>query len=216
MNFPSDMTFEYFLLSNYPGCFLQGLPIALLAGVIYLIIQAIRGSDAPRLHIWLSTLFVTYFVGLICLVCLFRGISELWYSILYPNGPGLVIKNYALKSGANFFPTFTIHMSAEKVANFLMFFPFGFLFPFFWKKATWKKTILYGFLLSVVIEVTQPLLNRFFDVDDIIMNVLGVFVAASFAYLIFDFPKEIKKKGARPPDANLSFAYSPCGVILPH
>ncbi len=34
MYFPSDMNFQYFFFSTYPGFFLQGLPIALMAGII--------------------------------------------------------------------------------------------------------------------------------------------------------------------------------------
>ena len=35
MYFPSNMTFQYFFFDTYPGYFLQALPIALIAGIIY-------------------------------------------------------------------------------------------------------------------------------------------------------------------------------------
>ena len=39
MYFPQDMNFQYFFFSTYPGYFLQALPFALTAGIIYIVYQ---------------------------------------------------------------------------------------------------------------------------------------------------------------------------------
>ena len=39
MYFPQDMNFQYFFFSTYLGYFLQALPFALTAGIIYIVYQ---------------------------------------------------------------------------------------------------------------------------------------------------------------------------------
>ncbi len=70
------------------------------------------------------------------------------------------------------------------VLNIIMTIPFGFLLPFTnLQKAKFSKTILLTFLLSLSIEIIQPLLSsaRSSDITDIITNVLG----GAIGYLIF-------------------------------
>lgn len=186
MNFPSGMSFQYFFFDTFPGCFLQVLPIALIIGVVYGIIRFAGDKYTPKWYKLLSVTFVCYLVGLICLVCLFEPITGLWYKIMNPNGSGLVIKNFSLQRGANFVPDFFFDFNAEKMANILMFMPFGFLFPFFLKSATWTKTVLFGLTFSIIIEVVQPFCNRFFDINDIIMNTLGVIISATMFFQACD------------------------------
>lgn len=83
MYFPSDMTFQYFFFDTYPGYFLQVFPIALIAGVIYGVIKYRNERSTPFWRKALSALFVCYVTGLICLVCLFDVIGDLWYRLLY-------------------------------------------------------------------------------------------------------------------------------------
>ena len=54
MYFPSDMNFQYFFFSTYPGFFLQALPIALIAGIIYVARQIRRGRRRSTGRIILS------------------------------------------------------------------------------------------------------------------------------------------------------------------
>ncbi len=60
--------------------------------------------------------------------------------------------------------------------NVIMTIPFGFLLPLVnKKKITLIKTIFYTFLLSLGIELLQPLINAFrsSDITDILTNVIG-------------------------------------------
>ncbi len=62
------------------------------------------------------------------------------------------------------------------ILNVIMTIPFGFLFPLIKNKnSKLLKTILYTFLLSLSIEILQPLINGFrsADITDLITNVLG-------------------------------------------
>ena len=60
--------------------------------------------------------------------------------------------------------------------NVIMTMPFGFLLPCIKiKKVTLLKVIIYTFLLSLIIELLQPLINGFrsSDITDLITNILG-------------------------------------------
>ena len=72
--------------------------------------------------------------------------------------------------------------------NVIMTIPFGFLFPLIKNKnAKLLKTILYTFLLSLSIEILQPLINGFrsSDITDLITNVLGGIIGY-IMYVIFN------------------------------
>jgi len=71
--------------------------------------------------------------------------------------------------------------------NILMTIPFGILLPLVRKEnTTLLKTILYTFLLSLSIELLQPLINgtRSSDITDIITNVIGGIIGYTI-YIIF-------------------------------
>ncbi len=71
--------------------------------------------------------------------------------------------------------------------NVIMTIPFGFLFPLIKNKnAKLLKTILYTFILSLSIEILQPLINGFrsSDITDLITNVLGGIIGY-IMYLVF-------------------------------
>ena len=68
------------------------------------------------------------------------------------------------------------------LGNILMFIPLGLLLPMVYEKA--KKTymvILISSIFSLCIEITQLFLNRCFDVDDLILNIVG----SAIGYIIF-------------------------------
>ncbi len=71
--------------------------------------------------------------------------------------------------------------------NIIMTIPFGFLFPLTQdKKSGMLKTILYTFLLSLSIELLQPLIDGFrsSDITDIITNTFGGFIGYIFYVIL--------------------------------
>ena len=75
----------------------------------------------------------------------------------------------------------------QVVLNIVMTIPFGFLLPLIKnKKINLMKTILYTFLLSLGIEILQPLINdfRLSDITDLVTNILGGIIGY-ILYLIF-------------------------------
>ncbi len=61
-----------------------------------------------------------------------------------------------------------------------MFIPFGFIIPLLWNISN-KKVIIIGFSISLFIEIMQLFLSRGTDIDDLILNTIGVL----FGLIIF-------------------------------
>ena len=76
-------------------------------------------------------------------------------------------------------PDFFNHISSETIGNFLMFLPFGILYPLSQKDLTWKHCVIKGLVAVTVIEVLQPVFGRAFDMNDIILNSLGIVVSTT-------------------------------------
>ncbi len=78
--------------------------------------------------------------------------------------------------------------------NILMFIPFGMYLRYYFKTSL-KKTVLFSFLFSLFLEVTQltglyfiyPYPYRLFDVDDLIINTLGGIFGYYFVSIFMKF-----------------------------
>lgn len=77
--------------------------------------------------------------------------------------------------------------------NVLMLVPFGFLAPLLWERLRGWRVLPAGLGLILAIELLQPFTGRSFDVDDILLNFLGVLVGALIAIPVQTLlPKQIK------------------------
>ena len=86
------------------------------------------------------------------------------------------------------------HMTS--LLNLVMFIPIGFLQGFVVKN-NWKKSILVGFILSLIIESSQLLVNVFigynfrtFDINDLIFNTFGAVIGYLALYVLSLFCKK--------------------------
>ena len=76
------------------------------------------------------------------------------------------------------------------VGNMLMFMPFGFFVAYILKlKKVWIMLLL-SLIVSLTIETIQSIIGRVFDVDDIILNVIG----AILGFLVFKIVYFLKLK----------------------
>lgn len=76
------------------------------------------------------------------------------------------------------------------VGNMLMFLPFGFFTSYYLKVEKIPLPIILTLIASVSIEVVQLCIGRVFDVDDIILNLIG----GILGYLIYKILKTIGEK----------------------
>lgn len=188
MYFPEDMTFQYFLFDTYIGYFLQALPIALVVSAIYGIIRFRADKETPISRKLFSCAFVCYITGLVCLVVGLDLMHIFWYNLFYPWNSSTTINWFG--GEFDFALDFINNISGETVGNFLMFLPFGILYPLLQKEPTWKKCVIRGIVAVAVIEVLQPIFGRAFDMNDIILNSLGIVVSTS---ILMNVKKAIKK-----------------------
>lgn len=180
MYFPDDMNFQYFFFSTYPGFFLQALPIALITGGIYTACQIRRDRRRSTDKIILSALFVCYITGLLCLTLLNSVIGDIYYFLFYhaPSGRSHTWFTFEYDLIPDFFHNF----GSENLGNIVMFLPFGILYPLFKQNSTWMRTLIAGFVTTLGIELVQPVFGRSFDINDIILNSIGVAVSTAVFY----------------------------------
>ena len=60
-------------------------------------------------------------------------------------------------------------------ANVILFMPFGFFAALLWRNYNWKRALLTGACITLFIEFCQLFIGRAFDIDDLMLNTLGVF-----------------------------------------
>lgn len=75
------------------------------------------------------------------------------------------------------------------IGNILLFIPYGLAIGYYIDLKKIRHAILLGLLVSCSIETMQYLIGRVFDVDDILLNVLGCAIGF-IIYLIFDKIRE--------------------------
>ena len=67
--------------------------------------------------------------------------------------------------------------SVNLIGNIALLVPIGFVVPFVFRNMTWKKTLVLAMAAGLSIEVMQVLLHvGIFDIDDIILNAIGVII----------------------------------------
>lgn len=79
------------------------------------------------------------------------------------------------------------------IGNIVMFLPFGFFAALLWKTFNGKRALALGLGLTCCIECCQAFMGRVFDVDDIILNALGVFCG----YLLWALLRRLAPKWTR-------------------
>lgn len=103
----------------------------------------------------------------LCATVIFRGASA-------ERGFRLIPFSSYWVYGSN---SYLLEMIAENLLNVVLFLPVGFLLGCGFQSLTWKKVLLTGCCLSVVIELMQLIFQRgFCEVDDVIHNTLGCMI----------------------------------------
>ena len=88
--------------------------------------------------------------------------------------------------------------------NIVLFLPLGFLLPFLWEKYhALRHALVFGFLLSLLVETSQLLNIRSTDVDDLLLNTLGT----ALGWLLFRLYFCVRKQTARITDPAAAFPY---------
>lgn len=79
------------------------------------------------------------------------------------------------------------------IGNVLMFIPYGFFVSYFLKEKRTLMILMLTLVVSATIEYTQLKIGRVFDIDDILLNLIGGMLG-SFIYIGFAKIGELFKK----------------------
>ena len=180
---------EIFTGNSVINQFIQVIPITLLVGLLYIIFRFLKlkknNSDINYKKEILYLIFVCYIVGLFNLVLVPRNFwNTIWHNIFYNlnENPFEGIFDFSY----NFIPTIYKIIIGEYalgswvktmiIGNLLMFIPMGILLSLCFKNFKKKNMFNYAILIPLSIEVIQLVVGRSFDIDDLVMNFLGIFI----------------------------------------
>ena len=188
---------EIFTGNSVINQFIQVIPITLLVGILYIIFRFLKlkknNSDINYKREILYLIFICYIVGLFNLVLVpINFWNIIWYNIFYNfnENPFAGIFDFSY----NFIPTiykiiigeYTLDSwgKAMIVENFLMFIPMGILLSLCLENVNKKNIFKYAVLIPLAIEVLQLVVGRSFDIDDLVMNFLGIVIGYYLVKLI--------------------------------
>ena len=188
---------EIFTGNSVINQFIQVIPITLLVGILYIIFRFLKlkknNSDINYKREILYLIFICYIVGLFNLVLVPINFWDIiWYNIFYNfnENPFAGIFDFSY----NFIPTiykiiigeYTLDSwgKAMIVGNFLMFIPMGILLSLCLENVNKKNIFKYAVLIPLAIEVLQLVVGRSFDIDDLVMNFLGIVIGYFIVELV--------------------------------
>ena len=124
----------------------------------------------------LLLLFITY------ILFLFELVTS---RDVYMNGTNLVPFREMFR-----YPVGSENFNRQVIGNILLFMPFGFFATYYTKIKKISSISFMSILVSLTIEVVQKFIGRSFDVDDIILNVVG----GILGFLVYIGLDAIRKK----------------------
>ncbi|WP_078380679.1 VanZ family protein [Sutcliffiella halmapala] len=77
-------------------------------------------------------------------------------------------------------------------ANMLLFLPLGILVPLIWRYwRSFRKVLILGVAVTCCIEIIQSFIGRSMDIDDVILNTVGVMIGYS-SIILLEFKRKYK------------------------
>ena len=153
-------------------------PILVICSIIFVSMRIVYLVKSDK-KIYIHKELLTYLFG-IYIMCLFTVVT---YQDVESYGnnftPFKEMFRYTL--GSNLF-------IKNVIGNMVMFMPYGFFTGYFLKINKVSVVLLLSMLVSTSIEVIQGYIGRVFDIDDIILNVIGSIIG----FLIYKLFNKIK------------------------
>ena len=158
-------------------------PILVICSIIFVSMRIVYLVKSDK-KIYIHKELLTYLFG-IYIMCLFTVVT---YQDVESYGnnftPFKEMFRYTL--GSNLF-------IKNVIGNMVMFMPYGFFTGYFLKINKVSVVLLLSMLVSTSIEVIQGYIGRVFDIDDIILNVIGSIIGF-LIYKLFNKIKDILPK----------------------
>lgn len=147
--------------------FMESLPnIWPMIVIILVIVSSLRIAYLITKHKkFLLHKELIYLIAITYILCLF-------YVVTFQDS------NYGISNYVPFKEIFRYSIGSKKfikniLGNIMLFIPYGFLSSYLLKNRKISVTFILCLIVSITIEVVQYYIGRVFDIDDIILNVLG-------------------------------------------
>ena len=72
------------------------------------------------------------------------------------------------------------------IGNIILFVPFGYFVSFYLKNLKWYVALILTFITSISTEIIQMYIERSFDIDDILLNIIGGYLG----YLLYKLQRK--------------------------
>ena len=159
--------------------FMESLPnVWPMAVIILVIVSSVRIAYLITKHKkFLIHKEIIYLIAITYVLCLF-------YLVTFQDN------NYGVSNFIPFKEIFRYSIGSHKfmknvLGNIVLFIPYGFLVSYLLKTRKVSVGVILTLIASVTIEVVQYYIGRVFDIDDIILNVIGGF-AGSLVFVGID------------------------------
>ena len=177
------------MLAGIADYLLRMLPGAMLAALVFFCLLPVRRRKLLRagLHSPLPREVLLFLFFLFCGGMAFITLTPRWFhwlTILYD----VKTESFFQLGSFNLIPFRTFALDPWSLmillGNVIMFFPIGFFCVLLWRSHSWKQLLLSGFLTTLGIEVIQLFVGRTFDIDDLLLNTIGVVLGGLFCRLL--------------------------------
>lgn len=144
-------------------------PTIIIALVVFISLRCVNYLNNNESIVFHREIFYAAFI--IYILCLFNVVTAGEINSIYSEGFNLIPFKEILryKVGSRLFMT-------NVVGNIVIFIPYGFFINYFTKNKKLWISLLLGIFLSSTIEITQYFIGRIFDIDDIILNSIGMLI----------------------------------------
>ncbi|MDE6260758.1 MAG: VanZ family protein [Oscillospiraceae bacterium] len=169
------------MLFDYARSFIQNqFPAVLIGTAAFLLLRLLLCRTGRLLRRSLP-----HEIGLVVFVLYLTTVLSLTFlPFRFDPGAGEFAFNSTLLAIARGTYTAGSWVWAMMLGNVLMLIPFGFLAPLLWEKLRWWRVLPVGLGFILAVELLQPLTGRSFDIDDILLNFLGVLAGALLSALV--------------------------------
>lgn len=166
------------------GVFNQTWPLILISTVVLISIRITYIFKNKVEFVLYKELMMLAFI--LYIMCLF-------YIVTYQDDTYFTTSNF-IPFKEMFRYTFGSNLFIKQViGNILMFVPFGFFLGYLLKLEKLRPAFILSFITSLTIEITQKQIGRIFDIDDIILNVLGGGLGCLIYILLYKFRSKLPK-----------------------
>ncbi len=156
---------------------------ALPAGVLFLCLRPWRSGRMRRAGLrslprreWAMALFWMFCGGMAMVTLTPRWL--VWSLYSYVTAGGFPVEAFFSQGSVSLVPFRSFGLDSRSLynlaGNVVMFLPFGLFSALLWRDFGWKRALTAGLCITGFIECWQLLVGRAFDVDDLMLNTLGV------------------------------------------